>query len=118
MRRPVYKVVTQSRNSIVASRRKGYNLKYKIDTIVAARPETHGIFCFKREKDAVNFCMSRIGMILKVLPIGKGKTPTSICNLSLSFGIPLSQYYSSGTKYHIWNTPTGTICYPAVKVLE
>jgi hypothetical protein len=118
-----YKVVKRrSRGSCSLNGNSKYSLKYKKETEVHARPETVGVMCFVNFEDA-KFFMRRhpwLGehlMILKVIPMGKGKRIDEI-----SVPRKLNEYYHSEQVNHchfyILPAPRGTICYPAVYVTE
>lgn len=119
--KPIYKVVTKNRKSVIREHRGGkYVLEYLEDHRVFAKDGTLGIFCFKRKHQAEEFILGRPNLrIIKVLPIGKGKTPKNICC------IPIDRrncVYSLNSFYkHVFNITEaleGTICYPSVLVLE
>ena len=105
-----YKVVRDDRTS--CSIKGTYQLKYKKNKTVKAAENSLGIFCFKRKMDAEDF----IGMIpdlkiIRVKPIGKGKIPKEIGIVTM-----ISKFYLGKGITHI--IPSGTICYPAVLVLD
>lgn len=121
---------------------KKYFKIYKKGTTVKAPKNSFGIFCFKRKKDAEKFkehmainstlLYGTQYIILKVEPIGKGKTPKEIIYRGLMSDFynntkifvvreEIAPYHSGVyTENFIKTTliPPGTICYPAVKVLS
>ena len=93
---------------------------YERDTVVRAKEGSLGIFTFKTKKAAREF-IERYGSlkhitILRVKPIGKGKTPTEIV-LGGSVLNSILDFYSGKFCKKV-PPPQGTICYPAVKVLN
>ena len=115
-----YKVVRESRRSCFA---KGvYRFQYLKNDIIQADPDTHGIMVFDTYDNANDFRNNHpmfCDHILKVSPIGKGKRVKYLSTGQHEFEI--RKFYLK----KIWNfvrkrmsTPKGTICYPAVKVLE
>ena len=134
-----YKVLRYDRTSCITTG--VLSLRYKKGATVRARESTMGIFCFERKKDADRFKQSAIvagtivaGTVVKVRPIGRGLRPAYI-----SSGWPWSsqilRWYRELKKLGVnirsrvsmlkkernvvfCTTPNGTICYPAVEVLE
>jgi len=115
-----YKVVkANSRYSCMVHGSSLYGLKYDIDTEVHARPETLGVMCFRTYTDAYRLIHQHYYyrdhcIVIKVIPMGRGKIPHVL-------GSPqrLKDFYS-GVE---WNPrrlipPDGTICYPAVYVIN
>ena len=82
---------------------------------IKANPETLGIFTFKTHKEASNFLTNHTWLILRVKPIGKGKTPKIIAPWANRNA--LEEFYEGGP-IKTNEVPKGTICYPAVKVLD
>ncbi len=114
-RRPVFKIVKY--NKSMFEHRKGYNLRYIQGGITTAREDTLGVFCFKTKKQAKNFLKTVTAYekrILRVLPIGRGKTPKYICG----YGGLLYFYSKKSCVSDMSSPPKGTICYPAVEVLR
>ena len=118
-----YKVVkSKIRYSCAINGRSKYALQYLPGTEVYARSETIGVMCFKNYKWADLF-ISRNYLywshckIVEVLPMGKGRVPNLIANPS-----QLDIYYNDRPLYigyYSWMiVPEGTICYPAVYVLN
>lgn len=90
-------------------------LKYTKGKIITADPETLGIFTFKTKKDANRFINNTFYLILKVRPIGKGTTPKLISNFVNVDGL---QTFFINPHVGTSNIPAGTICYPAVRMLD
>jgi hypothetical protein len=113
-----FKVVKhRTRYSCVVHGSSKYGLKYDPKTEVHALPETLGVICFTTYKKAYNFIRQHwyYGencMIIKVIPMGKGSTPQDM-------GPPsrLHDFYTHGAVSHM-TPPDGTICYPAVYVVD
>jgi len=132
MRKVKYKVVSEDNKSAFLSLCNGikkYRLNYKKDTIVEAPKGTLGIMVFERKYQAEKFIRRQTDCpacfnIKRVLSIGKGKKPYSICRISiLDSDYDLDQFYRKNIIdpfYRISKVspPDGTICYPAVKVLD
>ena len=107
-----------------------YSECYKIGKTVTAREGTLGIFCFKTRELAKSFVHNNWGSlmnnpnptsILKVKPIGAGVVPKSICRIHNPWrhALKLIAFYEKGESCARTNgVPIGTICYPAVEVLE
>lgn len=114
-----YKVVNEKRKSIIVHSRK-YTKTYKKGTIVVSLPNSHGIFCFKTRLDATKFA-SWSDHILRVKTIGRPKKPKTIIHWDDVSTKSLNQFYFKKKYYNYLNMarpPKGTICYPAVEVLE
>ncbi len=121
-----YKVVNQYNQSCIAPL--GYVLKYTPGEITTAREDTLGVMVFKRKKDAVlfiAFCIFLGGKILRVEPIGRGKTPELVGKgISKRMSTQALDFFyesslSPGFVFpHETFPPPGAICYPAVKVLS
>jgi hypothetical protein len=101
-----------------------YGLKYDPDTEVYALPETMGVMCFQSRKWAEKWLKSHwfIGLnniIVEVIPMGKGHMPKVVANPK-----KLDLWYNDIKAYrrihlHPFLTPPdGTICYPAVYVVN
>lgn len=111
-----FKVLGYDRDSCYAQGR--FRKKYRKHEIVAAVPGTLGIMTFKSLKEAKVFMIPRshrCAEIVAVEPIGRGKTPKKI-----SFVPPfdMEDFYAKDPKAGWTPPPDGTICYPAVMVLE
>jgi hypothetical protein len=111
MRKVKFKITNQERSMFWHN--EGYNLLYKEGEITRAPKSSLGIFCFKTKKQAINYITNNtyyfdedMYTIRRVIPIGRGKVPKKI-----PYGWPFpSEIYTT--------PPSGTICYPAVKVLK
>ena len=118
-----YKVVTNERYSITISKGKKYRKHYLKGKTVEATKGTLGIFVFDNLDDADDFRYIMDGMIIKVKPIGNGKRVKRICGVGDKKATQeLNAFYRGFTQLWGWGlfdlAPKGTICYPAVKVLE
>ena len=97
---------------------------YKKGTVVNAYPGSPGIFTFKTKKDAENFIrvtseFEENFMILRIRPIGKGKTPAKIVAGAVNSIAELRLYLKKQDFYiELAIPPDGTICYPSVEVLD
>lgn len=116
-----YKVVNPDRKSIVAANFDKYSLEYKKGSIVKAKKDTLGIFCFKTKSDAINYMKKDFNplldsnyILIKVRPLKKGKTPKIVADAFNQNCI--YEFY----KYGKWNTEPqkGTICYEEILVLD
>lgn len=122
MRKYKYKVVKKKSNkSCIVNGNSKFCLTYEKDTYVKALEKTLGIMVFKTRQDAelwmegwrnVEDCWK----IKRVIPIGRGKTPSEI-----------SKYISSQYLRHFYkdywmderiSPVSGTICYPGVYVVD
>jgi len=121
-----YKLVNQNRKSFAVSGHQfddsRYMKYYEKGHITKAEPDTLGIFVFHQRKQAkkwVEKSVNRWYKILRVRPIGKGKTPKfigmwyTVRNLNQFYSIHYCNFLTHNTEI-----PTGTICYPAVEVLD
>ena len=120
-----YKVVQPfTRTSIGIPPEDKYAKKYKKGTKVEAKSYTLGIFVFKRRKDAEFFERCNPGIIIRVKPIGRGKTPKYRINTCHTKYFDLRRLRRAKVKALYIETlpletlPPGTICYPAVEVLD
>ena len=111
-----------------------YTKAYNRDEIVRERSLTLGIMVFEKRSQAIKFIKSHVSPIRcplhikRVLPIGKGKRPPLISKRASQEGIyEFYQRYAHFKKEWIKvslnstplvTPPEGTICYPAVKVLD
>ena len=99
-----------------------YFKTYKKGIIVKATRGTLGIFVFKTKKFAEDFIIDYLAsnsqfQILKVKSIGKGRSPKLIANfIFLLASQDINMFYEEGIL--AIPPPDGTICYPAVKVLD
>lgn len=113
-----WKVTTRTRSSCLVDGRSRFGRNYLKDTTVKAELGTFGIFTFNAKQNAEKFkeAQNMVGLkILKVKGIGKAKHSPKISG-SLRSSI-LSRFYKDGDVYS-FSSPYGTICYPAVEVLE
>ena len=96
-----------------------FRKKYEKDEIVVAVPGTLGIMTFKSLKEAREFqrCRNRTcPLIVAVEPVGRGKVPKKISSVPEHL---MESFYAEGPGDSGWGyPPKGTICYPAVLVLE
>lgn len=117
-----WKIVTKNRSSCILTSHCKYRKVYKKGEIVKGGRGTLGIFCFKTKTDAINFenCIVGNYLIIKVKPIGKGKNPKSILSILPYTNINnlMDKFYKNLDFVLRQKPPVGTICYPAVKVLE
>ena len=90
-----------------------FRLEYLKGTTVKAIPGTLGIMVFDTYENADVFATYK-HHIVKVKPIGRGKKRPSICTWTGT--IDLNYFYEDKNKGI--HSPPGTICYPAVEVLE
>lgn len=107
--------------SCVANRH--YCLKYHKGKITYTIKGTLGIMVFERKIDAENFINKGVSVeyrynlkIIRVNPIGRGKRPKLICGCPSEGS--LSNYYTHSVGAITKKAPMGTMCYPAVKVLD
>ena len=120
MRRVKFKVVRGNRrHSIFAEG--SYDLEYPKGAIVRAREETLGVSVFKTRKQANSFQDRYFNLqIIRVRPIGRGRTVKYICDYPSEAA--LDKFYSyKGRRdafYRLAISPPGTIFYPAVEVLD
>ena len=119
MRKVKFKVVRISgrgrRYSVFAEG--DYELQYLKGSIVRAREETLGVAVFKTRKQAKSFQDRYMLLeIIRVRPIGRGKTVKYICTDPTEF--QLGRFYRTNSSVRISPIPLGTMFYPAVEVLE
>ena len=115
----VWKVVNARRESIWA--RWEYHNTYVKGQTVRALSCTLGIFCFDTEGHALDFTdslpQSHAGaIVVKVTPHGRATRPTVISRVNNR--ADLEAFYRAEGDRVVWNTPAGTVCYPAVTVLN
>ena len=118
MRRVKFKVVSNERHSVYAE--DNYNLKYPKGSIVRAREETFGIAVFRTRKHAEVFMAvrSRYLLVLRVCPIGRGKTVKFVCSNLSEVGLDMFYHVSRSFNVGELPPPRGTIFYSAVEVLD
>jgi hypothetical protein len=132
-----YKVVKKRNNrSCMVNGNSQFSLVYEKDENTYAPAGTLGIMVFKTRRAAEHWAIDWYykfeyapwdtpWKIKRVIPIGKGKTPVEVCSSATSKD--LKDFYYS--KYHYYlikyaeklyvNEPVpGTICYPAVFVVD
>ena len=119
-----FKVIkSRSRYSAVVNGKSQYSLKYEPGTEVYALPETMGIMCFTSHKKADKWIRTHYYYwgncrIIEVIPMGKGRIPEVIASPQ-----KLALWYNNRDHYRTFNhslltPPDGTICYPAVYVVN
>jgi len=114
-----YKVVQEGKriSRVIGHSRSIFVLKYKKGETVQAPEGTAGIFCFKRKKDAEDWAfgtMSRFGEYEIIKVKGKGKP----CYPEYILPHSYTRKFRFWKKYGVYYPPQGTVCFPAVKVLE
>jgi len=117
-------IVSSRASAMIRNHNTKYCRYYKPKTTVYADNSTYGIFVFKTRKEAIDWKSnvmkySEISKVIRVLPIGRGKTPIVISRSLSSDGI--DEHYKENTQtktfYDIY-PPKGTITYPAVYVVD
>ena len=112
-----YKVVDRYRNSYMVEST-DYSRVYLFDQVVKAKFGTLGIFTFDTKKRAQDFKINTPEMkIIKVEGIGQGQRPKQI-SLACNSKLQLDDFYAGNYCRGTVPPPPGTVCYPAVKVLE
>ena len=101
-------------------------LIYEQGTVVKARPETLGVFTFRRKKDALVWPFFKSGlanlMILRVRAHGRGKKPKEVIQYTINIrdflhDVKVGRPWPSS--YIKWmEAPEGTLCYPSVEVMD
>lgn len=129
MRKNKFKVVKRKNNkSCIVHGNSEFCLTYEKDTTVYAPDGTLGIMVFNNHFDATLWIQEwdreDIWKIKRVVPIGRGKTPKFISDLADTDNIRefckylvLNKLYKLGISY-IREPIEGTICYPAVFVVD
>jgi len=123
MRKVKFKVVDVYRGKRCSIYARGnYRLIYSKGRVVRARKGTLGVAVFETRYQAENFCNSDPHNIIRVVPIGRGRTVDTISrDLDPS---SFNDFYVCMKKgYYTFDVetmkpPSGTVFYPAVKVLE
>jgi len=129
MRHIRWKVVKNNTNkSALIDSRSPFCLTYTPGENVFAKEDTLGVMVFKTKANA-EIWMGCISMqkykqvkLIKVIPIGKGKTPEKISSKIKTHS--LRSFYNDLDKYGMGNTwstnepLSDSICYPGVHVLE
>ena len=117
MRKVKFKVVYVSnggrRHSAFASGK--YNLDYSKYSIVKARKGTFGIAVFETRYQAESFQERLPYKVIRVRPIGRGKTVVRICGSPSEHD--LDSFYNKRLSASLISPP-GTMFYPAVEVLD
>lgn len=111
-----YKLTKKNRTSCVIHPQSSFCQNYLKGKIVTADPQTPGIFTFKTKAEVRNFMWHRTWLILKVQPIGKGTVPKLISDNTDKRS--LIRFFKELSGRIRTKPPRGTICYPAVKVLD
>ena len=96
-----------------------YELQYPKGSIVRAREESLGVSVFRTRKQAELFQDRYLLLeIIRVRPIGRGKTVKYICTEPTEF--QLGRFYSlcGSSSVRVSPVPSGTIFYPEVEVLD
>lgn len=143
--RVAWKVTTRNRRSVSIRNQRLY-LKYRKGEVITAPEDSIGIFCFRSKYFAERF-VARMDpenedrlKILKVALIGKANRPIAVCNLErreymnqfcrwvkqngrnpyklLKVITDARCGLQLGIRMISVNIPPGTVCAPAVKVLE
>jgi len=120
---PRYKIVKRkTRYSCIIPGSSKYGIKYLPGKVVYALPGTLGIMTFKIKTAAQNWRYSHYTienntLIIKVLPMGRG-----IVEPAIAFPDDIKMFYEDIKGYsNLHNRilpPKGTICYPAVYVVD
>jgi len=120
-----YKIIKKrTRYSCAINGSSLYALKYPPKTMVFARPETMGVFCFDTLKSARAFLnrhyyYMKNCKIVKVLPIGKGTMRDEIYLINQMKEMYNDLMKNSPVDYgYLMSAPYGTMSYPGVYVIE
>ncbi len=119
-----WKVVkSNTRYSCMVHGSSPYAIRYEAGKEVYALPETLGIMCFKSQRLAEMWMCSHYSIdynniLIEVIPMGRGRIPSGIAS-----PFKLKLYYEDRPQYirgnhNILTPPKGTICYPAVYVVN
>ena len=111
-----YKLTRPNRSSCTIHGKSPFCQKYLKGKIITADPQTLGIFTFKTKKEAMFFRWFSTWLILKVQPIGRGTVPKLISHNTDKRS--LIRFFKELSGRIRIKPPKGTICYPAVKVLD
>ena len=124
-----YKVIKRlSRRSAIINGNSKYSRQYIRGSNVYAHGNSMGLMIFKNRSDAQEWandfnCPNLYGdpvynfIVIRVLPLGRGKTVDSICNDVSTDG--LDQFYSEeGSPYGHRCPPDNTMAYPGVFVVD
>ncbi len=114
-----WKVIRKvDRTSCIVYSNKKYCLVYKKGTTVVAKKGTLDSMVFKRRRDAESFRGNAPNqVIIRVNGVGKGKCPKEISSILFNCA-ELDRFYKGDLTARRKGTPTGTICYKSVEVLE
>ena len=92
-----------------------YSLEYEKGKLVTAIEGSVGVLTFTSRRDARRFA-NYYQIILRVQPVGKGRTIRNLCGL-YEVGEKIEEWYRDGMPPGM-AAPDGTMAYPAVEVLE
>ena len=113
-----FKLTRKDRTSCLIHPKSKFCKRYLRASVVEADPQTLGIFTYKTRQQAEDYreYWQRDWLILRVKPIGYGKVPKEI-------SVYLSQrsiicFIKKLASMISTTPPYGTICYPAVRVLD
>lgn len=108
-----YKLTTKERKSYMVFGTK-YELDYSRGVTVRAHPNTLGIMCYKTKKSAQRDRITEDALILRVCPIGRKKEYKRVGLLTY-----LDEFYKFPRRIrYAVSPPEGTVCFPAVRVLD
>ena len=113
-----FKLTRKDRTSCLIHPKSQFCKRYLKDAIVEAEPGTPGIFIYKTRRQAEGYARywNKDWLILRVEPIGLGKVPRKV-----SYAITqrsIISFIKKLASMHTMSPPEGTICYPAVRVLD
>jgi hypothetical protein len=113
-----YKAIKKrSRTSAIINGNSKYSRQYIKGENVYAHGNTMGLMVFKNREDAQEWADGGYGLIVvRVLPIGRGKTVVAICSDTSTEG--LDQFYSGKHSYYSFTPPDNTMAYPGVFVVD
>ena len=121
MRKAKFKVVSVNHigRRFSAFAEGNYSLEFPKGSIVRAREETLGVSVFNTRKQAELF-QDRYYLlkIIRVRPIGRGKTVRLICSDTREFDLDAYYGISGSMIVRTALVPLGTIFYPVVEVLD
>lgn len=113
-----FKLTRKDRTSCLIHPKSQFCKRYLKDTVVKADPQTPGIFLYKTRRQAKDYkrYWQRDWLILRVETIGPGAVPKKVSRLITQRSIiSFSKKFASMCSMV---PPGGTICYPAVRVLD
>lgn len=115
-----FKVVKKkSRRSAMINGNSKYSLIYEKGSEVFAMDGTLGVFVFRLRTDAQRWVDSFLTpdlMIVRVLPIERGKSPYIIAPEVTSYG--LNRFYKDSSAHYSYFISESTMCYPGVYVID